>query len=376
MPVKVPTITDLNSTQREVVKYEPYDSPMFVNGPPGSGKTHVAILRLQVLLNNGYTNVLFLLYNHSMYGFLRTVFRKMGLATNVEISTKDIFLINLAARKGNRDYGYGSDYATSYNAKLNFLLGCSFHERYDVIVIDECQDFSDTEIKVLQRMTQKIIAVGDLDQNVYQSRPSPLFSNLPSRKLKTIYRFGKNVALIAQPFSKSKESLADKVSITNDTNVFRVKAGSDADGISKIARIVESKRYTDQTIAILSLTNNQLRNLESGLKGKGINVFYAQKNAEFRDYDFDSGRPVLITPFSAKGMEFDVVILYGYNDMLGYSSWASLQKEIIYVSLTRTSNELYLIQQSDTHYLLKNLPQWVDIDTGNTPGVKRFSDGF
>lgn len=375
MPVKVPTITDLDPTQKAVVRYEPYDAPMFVNGPPGSGKTHVAILRLQVLLNNGYTNVLFLLYNHSMYGFLRTVFRKMGLNTNVEINTKDIFFSDLAGRKGHRS-SYSSDYNTSYNQKLQFLLNCSFSEHYDVIVIDECQDFSETEMSVLKKLTSKIIAVGDMDQAVYQVYPSSYLRNLPSCKLKTIYRFGRKIAQIAQPFSKSGESLAEKVSIANDTDVFRVKASFDSDAYQKIARIVESKKYTDQTIAILSLTNEQLRNLQAGLRSNNIQCFYAQSNREFRDYDFDSGKPVLITPFSSKGMEFDVVILFGYNGMLDYGSWTSLQNEIIYVSLTRTSNELYLIQQPDTHRLLRNLPQWVDIDSNISNNNRRFTGGF
>ena len=69
MAIKAPTITDLDNSQKAVVTHKPFDAPMFVEGPPGSGKTHVAILRLQALLNNGYTNVLFILYNHSMYGY-------------------------------------------------------------------------------------------------------------------------------------------------------------------------------------------------------------------------------------------------------------------------------------------------------------------
>lgn len=376
MPLKVPTITDLDVTQREVVKYQPYDAPMFVNGPPGSGKTHVAILRLQVLLNNGYTNVLFLLYNHSMYGFLRTILNKMGLSTNVVINTKDIFLYHLADRKGYKSNTYSTDYSVVYNEKLKFLLNCNDFERYDVIVIDECQDFSETEIAVLKKMTSKMIAVGDFDQTVYQNNPSSYFGQLPSRKLNTIYRFGRKIAQIAQPFSKSRESLTDKVNIVNDTDVFRVRAGSDSDAYQKIARIVEAKQYTDQTIGILALTNAQLRSLKAGLQSNNVNCFFAQANKEFRNYNFETRQPVLITPYSAKGMEFDVVILFGYNDILNYGNLALLKNELIYVSLTRTSNELYLIQQPDTNRMLSSLSSWVDIDTASNRDTSRRIEGF
>jgi len=365
MPVKVPTITDLDDSQKAVVTHLPYDDPMFVNGPPGSGKTHIAILRLQVLLNNGYTNVLFLLYNHSMYGFLSTIFRKMGLSTNIQIDTKDIYFYRKAIAAGYSSAGesYGSNYEVSYNLKLKYLINQSGIGRYDVIVIDECQDFSEAEMTVLRKMSDKIIAVGDLDQSVYQNSPSSFFKTLPNKYLETIYRFGKNVARIAQPFSKSGERLEDHVCITNDTDVFRVKASNNADAFSKIARIIQSKQSTNMTVAILALTNPRLIELEAGLLQQGISCFCAKKNNEFRNYDFDSRKPILITPFSAKGMEFEVVILYGFDELLDWGNIQSSQREVIYVSLTRSNNELYLIDQPNTHHLLKDLKGWVDIDT-------------
>jgi len=368
MPIRVPTITDLDESQKAVVRHLPYDDPMFVNGPPGSGKTHIAILRLQVLLNNGYTNVLFLLYNHSMYGFLSTIFTKIGLTTNIQIDTKDIYFYRKAISLGYSTSGEpgGCRYEVSYDLKLKYLLNQSGIGRYDVIVIDECQDFSETEMSVLRKMTEKIIAVGDLDQSVYQNNPSSFFKTLPNKYLETIYRFGKNVARIAQPFSKSGEQLEKHVCITNDTDVFRVKSTDKNDAFSKIARIIQSKQSTNMTVAILALTNPRLIELEAGLLHLGIPCFCAKQNKEFRNYDFDSHKPILITPFSAKGMEFEVVILYGYDETLDWGHIAIAQKEILYVSLTRSNNEMYLIDQPNTHRLLKNLTGWVDIDTQRT----------
>jgi DNA helicase IV len=371
---KVPTITDLDRVQRAVVEYRPYDAPMFVNGPPGSGKTHIAILRLQVLLNNGYTNVLFLLYNHSMYGFLKSIFKSMGLSTNIKIETKDDYLTQLAKRMGHYS-GWSDDYSAAYNARLQHILDNSVPERYSVIVIDECQDFSEKEIRVLRKMSDKIIAVGDLDQKVYETVPSSYFGQLESRKLETIYRFGKKVARIAQPFSRSGERLESKVSTLNDTDVFRVRATTEIDAVLKISRIVKAKQFTNQTIAILSPTNQQLKEVHNILSNQKIICFIAERNTAFRDYNFGSGVPVLITPFSAKGMEFDVVILLGYNEILNFGGMSLKKKELLYVSLTRTSDELYLIDQPDTVSELKNLQGWVDIDTAQRQGGQ-YDGGF
>lgn len=100
MPIKLVTINDLDSTQREVVEMQPFNSPMFVSGPPGSGKTSVAILRTRMLIDNGVTNILFLLYNHSLYGYLKKIFTKMNIRQNVNIETKDIFFWHLSYKVG------------------------------------------------------------------------------------------------------------------------------------------------------------------------------------------------------------------------------------------------------------------------------------
>jgi|GEM_PF-1080084 len=364
MPIKAPTITDLDDSQRAVVKHIPYDDSMFVNGPPGSGKTHVAILRLNVLLNNGYTNVLFLLYNHSMYGFLRSVFNKMNLKTSVDINTKDIFFTKVARSKGYSLSGEsGCDYETSYSQRISYLLKKSDFDRYDIIVIDECQDFSDDEISILRKMTPKIIAVGDLDQKVYSNAPSSYFRTIDNKKLSTIYRYGKKIARIAQAFSDSGNNLENQVSITNDTDVYRVRANNDQDGVDKICRILEAKKSTDMTVGIFTLSVSKLKTLKMALQSRGQSCFYAENNMGMRDYNFDTSEPILITPFSAKGMEFDCVILYGYDSLLDWGFYKDKQKQIIYVSLTRTSNELYLIDQPGTHPLLRNMQGLVDMDT-------------
>lgn len=371
---KVPTITDLDQIQREVVKHTPYDDPMFVNGPPGSGKTHIAILRLQVLINNGYPNVLFLLYNHSMYGFLKSIFNSMGLTTNIQIETKDDYFTQLAKRLGHYS-GWTNDYEAAYRARLQHILNNQVNEKFSVIVIDECQDFSDMEVNVLRKLSTKIMAVGDLDQKVYETVTSPYFKELESRKLNTIYRFGKKVARIAQPFSKSGESLESKVSTLNETDVFRVRATTDTDAVTKIVRILKAKQYTNQTIAILAPTNIQLKAISNDLTTHQIKYFIAEKNASFRNYSFGSGVPVLITPFSAKGMEFDVVILMGFNNTLNFGGMSLKKKEVLYVSLTRTSDELYLIDQDDTVSDLKYLTGWVDVDTAQKQG-SIYDNGF
>lgn len=372
MPVRLPSVNDLDNSQKMVVNHTPYDDPMFVNGPPGSGKTHVAILRLNMLLNNEYTNILFLLYNHSMFGFLSVIFSKMGLRNNIKIDTKDIYFKKLAEGLGYGGWNSFDSYDLSYSRMLNYLKTQNNLPKFDVIVVDECQDFLIDEMNILNKMTPKIIAVGDLDQSVYGVNSGEFFRKMTNKKLSTIYRYGKKVAAIAEHFSTRSEALTSKVTSNDKTDVYRVSVNGTTDAVDKIVRLINAKKNTDMNIAILSITNNQLSSLSNALKSKGVSNFYCQSNKQMRDYDFDQNLPVLLTPFSAKGMEFDCVILYDFNESIfNWGNIATRWREIIYVSLTRTCKELYLIDDYTTKRELKNLKEWVSIDLA---GQKRSFD--
>lgn len=375
MPVRIPTISDLDGEQRRVLQHTTYNDPMFVKGPPGSGKTHISILRLKVLINEGYTNVLFLLYNHSMYGFLRHIFRKMELSDTVTINTKDKYFLDIARSNGYNMYNESQyeSYPQKYSKRLAFLEQNASLPRYNVIVIDECQDFSMRELKLLNRMSPNIIAVGDNEQSVYEADGQPFLEKLPTRQLNTIYRYGKQVAAVAQYFSKQGCNLTSKVTNANKSDVYKVTARSRYEVINHIKQIVNAKSSTNMTIGILSLSNYSLKALYDELGNVNVRTFYCQNNQDIRNYDFDSHIPVLITPFSAKGMEFDCVILVGYNGLLHTGDFQGIWKEIVYVSLTRTSNELYLIEESDTIKEISRLSEWATLSlSGNNKGAYEF----
>lgn len=363
MPIRIPTITDLDSSQRAVVQHMPYNDAMFVKGPPGSGKTHIAILRLNVLISEGYSNILFLLYNHSMYGFLNSIFRKMGLKETVEINTKDKYFYDLALQTNylRSNESANDSYAEVYNKRLRHVENCDTLARYDVIVIDECQDFSLRELKILERMCSKIIAVGDAEQSVYGQNSGSFYGKLKTHELSTIYRYGKQVAAVAEHFSRQGSALKAKVTNSNKSDVYKVKVSSRNDLIASIKKIVTAKQSTDVSIGILSLSIKQLKALQDDLLRVGVSVFYCDNNQSIRVYDFEGREPLLVTPFSSKGMEFDCVIMVGYNSLLHWGHYAEVWKELVYVSMTRTCNELYLMQENDTLAQIANLSEWREL---------------
>lgn len=373
MPIKLVTINDLDSTQREVVEMQPFNRSIFVSGPPGSGKTSVAILRTRMLLDNGVSNVLFLLYNHSLYGYLRKIFAKMNIRQNVKIETKDIFFWNLNRALGFRSPD-GFDYEDRYAQILQNISEANEDDlpKYTLLVLDESQDFSRMELLLLRKMSEKMVVLADFDQQLYgKTVDASCFFDLPHRELKTIYRFGKEIAHIAQRFSASKTDLARKVTKTGNTPAYKVVTTSSKE-LDVVCQIIKNKTIADGTMAILAPTRAQLQDLSRKLSARHIDHYYAENNNKgLRDYDYDSKRPLLICAHSAKGMEFDTVVLYRYNEYGMYGSQDERDK-LIYMSLTRTCGELYVIQTENLCRSLKNLPGLRDMDEQNDSDINDF----
>lgn len=370
MPIKLVTINDLDSTQREVVEMQPYDSPMFVSGPPGSGKTSVAILRSRMLIDNGVTNVLFLLYNHSLYGFLKKIFTKMNIRQNVNIETKDSFFWGLSRRLGH-PFPDGKSYEYKYAQILHNIdeVDEDCLPKYTLLVLDESQDFSRMELQLLKKMCDKMVVLADFDQQIYdRTLDASCFSDLPHRELKTIYRFGKEIAHIAQRFSSSGNNLERKVTKTGNTPAYKVTTTSSKE-LDVVCQIIRNKTIADGTMAILAPRRAQLQQLSQKLYANHIDHYFAETdNKDLRDYDYDSKRPLLITAHSAKGMEFDTVVLYQYNE---YDMFGDTNK-LIYLSLTRTCGELYVIQTERLCRSLKNLPGLRDMNDQNDSDINDF----
>lgn len=373
MPIKLVTINDLDSTQREVVEMQPFDRSMFVSGPPGSGKTSVAILRTRMLLDNGVSNVLFLLYNHSLYGYLRKIFAKMNIRQNVNIETKDIFFWNLSRRLGGSMPDRYAPYEEKYSQILENIDEAGEDElpKYKLLVLDETQDFSRLELQLLRKMCDKLVVLADFDQQVYgKTVDSSCFSDLPHRELKTIYRFGKEIAHIAQHFSSSGTNLERKVTKTGNTPAYKVVTTSSKE-LDVVCQIIKNKTIADGTMAILAPRREQLQRLSRLLSAKRIDHYYAENNKDLRNYDYDSKRPLLISAHSAKGMEFDTVVLYQYNDHDIFGDQDE-QNKLIYLSLTRTCGELYVIQTEDLCRSLKSLPGLRDMNEQDDSDINDF----
>jgi DNA helicase IV len=364
----------LSEQQKSVIKNisREQQGNIFVEGPPGSGKTLISLYTLKDIISETNIKPLLLMYNHSLYGYLKVAINDIGISDNITIATKDQYFWKLA-----RGLAIIPDNSGSYDDKYDFLLRmlnqANLTKTFDVALIDEVQDLNELEWAIIKKISHRIISLGDFDQGIYETglNYEMLRNQGVYARLTAIFRFHKNIAKLAQIFSRKKENLEDKVTKDSRTQplVFDVSTSGEFD---KMIEIINGVQQNRKTIGIISPDRNKLAEFAAILKSNNVAHFYYKDNKDLRTHDFNDITPLLITSFSAKGLEFENVILFGFdNDSSMISKLKSENRlnDVIYVSITRTNTNLFIVRTPRTIREINDIVVEVSATTANQPSI-------
>ena len=104
-------------------------------------------------------------------------------------------------------------------------------------------------------------------------------------------------------------------------------------------------------MAIIHPNNNRFAELSIYLGNRDIEHAYYEINKDLRKHDFTSTTPLFLSVFNAEGLQFDNVILFGFdqsNYILQMKREENKLKSILYVGMTRARNTTYIIRTDDT----------------------------
>ena len=328
---------------------------LFVEGPPGAGKTLISLYAVRDIVNNSFSQPLVLMYNHSLYGYLKSSFNALGIYDNMTIATKDKFFWDLAGDYGiypNRD----DDYETKYKYLLRGLLEENLSQKWSIAIVDEVQDFWADEWKILKKLAGNIISMGDFNQRVYNTDLSRqmVTGNSQVEKLTDIFRFHKNIAKVAGQFTRTPDNIETKVTKIEQKQPKIIDVAHRSREADEVSNILRALRNHGKRIGIIAPERSRLKELHEELENMGIETTFFNSNKDYRSYDFNSNTPLLITAHSAKGLEFENVLVLGFYNNIGDRYMRELD-ELIYVSLTRANSGLYIIRTNDTVKKLKDL---------------------
>ena len=241
----------------------------------------------------------------------------------------------------------------------------------DYIIVDEIQDFDKEEIMQFVNSARKcFFFFGDTAQSIYKAFGKQTMTmdqisqmtGVPLSRLYNNYRLPKPVAKITQGYlglsadidnvREYSESLY--LSKENYLPVF-IKCDSKQNQIKRIISIIKDNKL--RNVGILVPENDLVLEIMNAFTNLNFSCEF-KYNAGYNDsknkdtLNFKSERPKLMTYHSAKGLQFETVILPFYN-----GAENSDEKKALYVAMTRTYRHLYVLYNDVMMEPLKNVPE-------------------
>lgn len=311
------------------------DKSCIVSGCAGSGKSVLALIKAQRIQKERGNDYEIIVYTKALCRYMESGRKALGL---------------------NNPFYYLHKWKRSWCDK-----------QADYIIVDEIQDFTSEEIQEFINAARKnFFFFGDTAQSIYDGfkvtvalkdihyllpqgnkpKESKLYNNyrLPIQ----VARFVQYVGVGLDPFEESTYKNAGG----DDSIPHILQYESPIEQIKAIKRII-GDRLTD--VAILLPLNEQVKEVGKILTSLEVNYEqkYNNKDPEKAkdNLEFDTSNLKLMTYHSAKGLQFETVFL-----PLLETSDVEAKRKALYVAMTRTYKQLYIMYSGNLPNVLANIP--------------------
>lgn len=323
------TEESMDDDQLDLIEYTD-DKSMLVAGCAGSGKSVIAMHKAEQLCKKG-KDVILIAYTRSLSRFMR----------------------NGKSDSSFRFYHY---YLWKYKLKM---------PKADYIIVDEIQDFTKEEIQeFIGAARMHYLFFGDTAQSIYRQygkatmtiddikdmtglNPLILFYN---------YRLPRPVAEITQNYvGVGVQEYKERV-YKNEVNELPHFVHYDTEQQQIEALLKLANDNAERTVGILLPNNQDVIRISQEFQNNDLDCeFKYNKGENDFDYvdtlDFNTLLPKIITYHSAKGLQFDMVILPFYNGAFDEEA-----RKALYVAMTRTMHTLYVLYYTPTLLPPLNVP--------------------
>ena len=167
--MRLPTYDEISRDEEQLNVYEtPFDESLFVVGPPGSGKTVLAVHRAQMLTNAGVTVVLIT--------YSRMLRRLIAQLTEgrVQAQTMHRFVSTCYRQQTSTGAPSTEPYIFDWNAMFTILVRRGVTPNPTHVIVDEGQDLPKEFFRYLRDFVAATITVfADEDQALTEDRSTP-----------------------------------------------------------------------------------------------------------------------------------------------------------------------------------------------------------
>jgi superfamily I DNA and RNA helicase len=341
-------VSQLDDEQKKVISLDD-DADHLVVGPPGCGKTNLLLLRASYLHKKGITNIKVLAFGRVLKEFIVSGTVHYPFAPD-KVQTfmrwaYEVLGANGVKLKENEDFDQVRD---QIFAALRGIAALGEAENvYDVILLDEAQDYSADEVCLIHSFGERVFAVGDNNQRITE-RSGALEKLEELGVVKTVlrhhYRNGIKICrvadgiknLIDDPNSMEATSNYDEATYPSTVEVLGGLLVEDqvAEAVKRIQTQLQA--YPGEMIGVLCPRAGDLKMVAELLDASKIaGQVQIQRAGAYTPIAAD--RPVVVTTVpGAKGLEFRAVHLMAADKLKKFRT----QKNLTYTAVTRAKTTL------------------------------------
>ena len=351
----LPSFHDLDYDQQATVTDCAKPGRLLVYGPAGSGKTAITLFCGKTL-HDQHRRFKIIVYTNVLERFIAAGAAELNLPRDA-VTTLYRWARQLHVEQLGSPPNDSEDKYSLWVDRLiqHWRRNPSMAPHYEYLLVDEAQDFKPNVATFLHMMAPNIVVAADLSQSLYEEirdqatlrqRWAPLdtIHEIPSN-----YRNPRAIAAVAAVFlDQSRTEPADFLrrvkGRVGETQPIWYQVASSEERIARICNIIGQARGSVR-VGLLYRRRSHLEEDRRALAQKGVSVQVAlNPYGGVAAYDFNSTLPVLTTAHSAKGLEFDWVILPGLDEDKWDGELQEIQeRNLFFVALTRAKERLYLL---------------------------------
>jgi hypothetical protein len=341
-------------------------------GPSGSGKTLILVHKAALLknYNPNIKTILFVCYNITLVNYIKRLLsdKRVPLGENgVEV----LHFFELCSKILGQEITYEKEESEYYNLIVSETLSKipGSNLKYDAILVDEGQDFSDDMYKVVTSLlndkTNNLTIALDEGQNIYHRKQSWKDLGIQAKgrlhRVSYVYRCTRELHEFASKFIGSNGGPPEEYSMFPDLYEYHgpkpqirqfksigeiIEFASD-----KIKKLVDAGECSCSDIAILYTMKSTEDNPEiyiprmvgKALEKKGIlHNWVSEDYRSKRSYDVTTDTVTISTIQSAKGFDYSRVFMIGLDLFDPAKGSDSEIKSLAYVGITRARYELFI----------------------------------
>jgi superfamily I DNA/RNA helicase len=361
----------LDPDQKKILTLSINDDHL-VNGPPGSGKTNLLLLRGKQLIGSNIPDIVIVVHTRTLQEFIRSGAPKYGVPASKIVTFRKL-ASDLLYRVG-VSLALPSNFDTSRDVLVDALqlqiAAGRIQREYSCVLIDEAQDLLPGEIEVLRTLGGRFFGVADSRQKIYKGQDSikQLENTINTVKLPYHYRNGHKICLVADGLAKlpateptllatSKYAEA-KLPSTVESLPFQ-KLEEQCDEL--LTRLdTQIKAYPGEFIGIACPRGEDLAIVVDRLRNSPLAAQLVVQTSDDGYEAFDPQRSVCLCKLhSAKGLEFRAFHILAAEGLKKFP----MQRKLTFMGVTRAKTSLCIYHSGELPSFLEGALSKLNPDT-------------